>query len=699
MDRMIEEVVRRKSRVPSEGLKALLKQKKPDEPRSISDIDVEYEFVVKADPSKFLECPIIEVGDDHYFCTFDGRDLMFDPSQASPYIFLPFSLRRAIFHRSGDKVYFITLDTSNKLQYSLLINGYPSEERYVISRNVQQVTKQSNKIFYASTKNELSYINMVVEDNGVLRGRMCISGIKSRADIGIFYANSILFTNTEHMFRREDGKELLVQGDRLCEMAGKILVLDGREEELSIFLLDEKYCVISQLKFPTAGRVTNLFPLGNITGIVAGRVLYLISERNGDLSVTKEVDLKAPPLYISLYLKEDAIRISEIIVDEELFLKESGSSTLKDVASTSNDSIERNRGFTESTLPDVANAKIESEDDCSIDPDTKFPLVDSSLYTNLLLGSHEEREEVHRITEERNDLPREGLSMDSFSLYIPGKNDSGETRLLDEKINMVLKVQREIGERMNKIEKDNSERFKRLIEMFSMSDESKKGLGIQRIPEDELHRMIETLGNLETRLRSEASNESKVLDCVKKIILGTLVPAVEAAMDEIRIQMINEIRLIHNEDHLKNVKRAVDRLHTSFNKQNEIKSLISEGLIEEAAEIAIKGSESNLETFVSNVEISCLEHLASSILIALLERALVIAKDDFKPVYQNFTYMVMMCLEPNDLNDEEVQILEILMAYINNIEGLSLSDVKGLPVILDFQRLKLNKIKDKRGIK
>ncbi|AFN83997.1 hypothetical protein EROM_110130 [Encephalitozoon romaleae SJ-2008] len=699
MDRMIEEVVRRKSRTPSEDLKALLKQKTSDGPRPGSDIGVEYEFVIKADPSKFLECPIIEVGDGHYFCTFDGRDLMFNPDQVSPYIFLPFSLRRAIFHRSGDKMYFITLDTSNKLQYSLLVNGYPSEERHVISRNVQQVTKQSNKIFYVSTKNELSYINMVVEDNGVLRGRMCISGIKSRADISMFYANSVLFINTEHVFRGEDGKELPVQGDMMCEMDGKILVLDGREEELCIFLLDEKHCVISQLKLPTVGRVTNLFPLGSITGIVAGRALYLISERSGDLFVTKEVDLETPPLSISLYLKEDVIRISEIIVDEEILLKEFDSSTLKDSVATSNDSMERNGNFIESTSPDVGNVKIESKDECSINSDKKFPLIGSSLYTDLLLGDHEGKEEFHRTTEEKNDLPKEDLSMDSFSPYIPDKNDSGEIRLLDEKINMVLKTLREIGERVNKIEKDNSERFRRLIEIFSMYDESKKGLGAHGFLGDELQRMIETLGNLEARLRSEASNESKILDCVKKIILGTLVPAVEAAMDEIRIQMINEIRLIHNEDHLKNVKRAVDGLHTSFNKQNEIKGLISEGLIEEAAEIAIKGSESNLETFVSNVEISCLEHLSSSILVALLERVLVIAKDDFKAIYQNFTYMVMMCLEPNDLNDEEVQILEILMAYINNIEGLTLSDVKGLPVILDFQRLKLNKIKDKRGIK
>ena len=199
--------------------------------------------------------------------------------------------------------------------------------------------------------------------------------------------------------------------------------------------------------------------------------------------------------------------------------------------------------------------------------------------------------------------------------------------------------------------------------------------------------------------------ESKRLDgilfmeCAKKIILGTLVPAVEAAMDEMRVQVVNEIRLIHSDDHLKGVKKAVDGLHNSFNKQNEIKRLISEGLVREAAEMALRGTETNLETFVTSVEISGLERLGTSVLIALLERVLVAGKDDFKASYQNFTYMVMMCLEPNDLNDEEVQVLEVLMTYIKNIGDLALSDAKGLPVLLDFQRLKLGKIKDKRGIK
>ncbi|KAG5858648.1 hypothetical protein KMI_12g18090 [Encephalitozoon hellem] len=696
---MIEEVVRRKSRTPSEGLKELLKQKMPEEQRSEPGIQVEYEFVVKTDPTRFAECPIIDTSDGHYFCTFDGRDLMFDPNQTSPYIFLPFPLRKAIFHRSGDKLYFITLDTSNKLQYSLLVNGYPSEERYVISRNVQKVTKQSNKIFYVSTKNELSYINMVVEDNGVLRGRMCTSGIKSKAGIDIFYASSTLFMNTEYRFRREDGKELPVQGDRMCEMGGKILVLDRREKESCIFLLDEKYCLASQLKIPAAGRASDLFPLGNIAGIVAEEVLYLVSERNGELCIAKEVDLKTRPLCISLYLKEDIVRISEIIVGEDLSSKESGSSVLKDFNVASNSSVEKNRDIVESALPGTGNVKIESsEDGYDTSPDKFFLVGSGTPYANLLLGNHAS-EEGHRMAGEGNVFSKEDVSVDSFSPYMPDKNDSEEIRRLDEKIDMVLRAQKEIGEKMSKIERDNSERFKRLLEMLEKSYESKKTSGTQMFSAEELPRMVEILNNLEARLRSETSNESKVLDCVKKIILGTLVPAVEAAMDEIRIQMINEIRLIHNEDHLKNVKRAVDGLHSSFNKQNEIKGLISEGLIEEAAEIAIKGSESNLETFVSNVEISCLENLASSMLVALLERVLVIAKDDFKSVYQNFTYMAMMCLEPNDLNDEEVQVLEILMTYINNIEDLTLSDVKGLPVILDFQRLKLNKIKDKRGIK
>ncbi|ADM12515.1 uncharacterized protein Eint_110130 [Encephalitozoon intestinalis ATCC 50506] len=698
MDRMIEEVVRRKTRMSNENLKALFKQKKPDGQESVSKIEVEYEFVVKVDPTKFASCPIIEAGNDYYFCTFDGRDLMFNPKQVSPYIFLPFPLRKVIFHRSGDKMYFITLDTSNKLQYSLFINGYPAEERSVISRNVLQVTRQSGKVFYISTKNELLYINMVVEDGGALRGRMCVSGIKSKLNISIFYVNSILFMNVESRFHREDGKELPVQGDQMCEIGGKILVLDGKEKELWAFLLDEEYILISQLKIPVSKRVSNVFPLGNTVGVVVGEVLYLINECNGNLFVEREVDLKTSPLYISLCLKDNVVKISEIIADETSFPKEADdiNTTSKDSANIPDSLPEGNPEMMDSISFDGGDVKTNKNDSRA---SGKFPLLDSSPCPNLFLGSHEEGKDGHRTTEEKSVLTKEEFSMDHFSPYIPDKSDCGEIKFLSEKIDSILKVQEKIEKKMDRIERDNSERFRKLIEISARPGESQRNSGSQELSGGELERIIGILNGLESKLKSDLSNESKILDCVKKIILGTLVPAVEAAMDEMRIQVINEIRLIHNEDHLKNVKKAVDCLHSSFNKQNEIKGLISEGLIEEAAEIAVKGSESNLETFVSNVEISCLEHLASSILVALLERVLVMAKDEFKPVYQNFAYMAMMCLEPNDLNDEEIQVLEILMAYINNIEDFALNDTKGLSVLLDFQRLKINKLKDKRGIR
>eukprot|EP00919_Chromeraceae_sp_WS-2016_P080365 GHVR01190075.1.p1 GENE.GHVR01190075.1~~GHVR01190075.1.p1 ORF type:complete len:150 (+),score=26.72 GHVR01190075.1:277-726(+) len=146
----------------------------------------------------------------------------------------------------------------------------------------------------------------------------------------------------------------------------------------------------------------------------------------------------------------------------------------------------------------------------------------------------------------------------------------------------------------------------------------------------ELSHVSESLKNVEQKIKDGVS-EAKILESVKKIILGTLLPVVEACMDEMRIQVVNEMHLIQNEDHLKGVKKAVGCIHGSFNKQDEIKSLLTRGLIDRAADVALKGPSSNMEAFISSIEMSCIERLSSSILLALLEKVLVMTRDDFKP--------------------------------------------------------------------
>lgn len=667
MDKKVEEIVRKKS-LAAKGLRDLFRQSESTRDPAVDSRDG---VVVEVDPSEFPACPIIDITDSHYFHTIDGRTLVFGPDQRAPYIFLPFPLRRALFHSSEDREYFVTLDTSNKLQYSPLVNGHPSEERHIISRNVVQVVQQSGRLFYVSSKNDVQHVNTVWNDGGVLRGRMCVPGIKT-ADLAIFCANATLFLRIDSQLQREDGKKLSLQGSEICELGDRFLVLERTKDGTSASLLDEKLCQIGQPMQFESGRMVSLFPLGPFAVLRIDSMLHVLGADEERVVVRKEISI-GMPLALCLSFRDNSIVVSKIVSAEPDSLLEESLNTL------ASDSLEEGSGMLADVSERMSGISLMSRERKDADHGDADGLWDRASLSDRFL----------------DDMKDHFGYATGFEPYSPDRSQAAGLRGVE----AVLQMQQELREEMRCMERMQNERFAKLMDMFSAQGSFQMRTMVQESVKKEVSHVSECLKGIESRLREGVSGESRVLESVKKIVLDTLVPVVETCMDEMRIQVVNEMHLIHSEDHLKGVKKAVDGLHTSFNRQNEIKNLISQGMIDRAADIALKGSEFNLDAFVSNVEISCLEHLSSSVLVALLEKMLVMSKNDLKPHYQSFLYMVMVCLDLDDLSDEEMQVLEILMSYINSIEGLPLNDNKALSAIVDFQKLKLNKIKSKKGFK
>lgn len=686
MDKKIEEIIRKKSRKPSTDLEELLSKGES----CVSDsttFDVKDGVVIKLKPTEFPACPIIDVADDHYFYTIDGRTLVFRPEQKSPYIFVPFPLRKAIFYRSGEKIYFVTLDTSNKLQFSVFVNGYPSDERHIISRNVTQVIHQSGKIFYISTKNEYQHVNSVTDEGGVLRGRMCVPGIKAKLNLNIFCANGVLFLNIENQFQKEDGKKLQIQGQQICGIGDGFLVLDIREE-ISFLLLDDKYQMLDNHKMSCSGREIRLFPLGGFVGVVAGSVIYILGVASGKLRVETEIQMDVPPLCLDLSLKEKSLLISKIVPCE-------CGAPGEDAASVSKN--------TEEEMPSQKEASKNLNEDVS--RTNKPSLADFLNEANEVgvkkggLQDIDGLDSLSRYNFAESDLSQhaDGFTgnISVFEPYSPDRS-SGELAALSKKLDSISKMQEDIRDRMKSMEDAHNERSVKLLKATPNLNEGQIKSVIHESMKKELSHVSESLKSIEQRI-SEGLSESVVLESVKKIVIGTLVPVVEACMDEMRIQVVNEMSLIQNEDHLKGVKKAVDCMHGSFNKQNEIRSLLTRGMVDRAADAALKGPSSNMEAFISSVETSCLERLSSPVLLALLEKVLVMSKDDFKVQYQDFVYMLMVCLDIDELSDEEIQVLNVLMAYINNIDGVFLNEGR-LSAIVEFYKIKLSKLRS-RGSK
>ncbi|KAM0671691.1 hypothetical protein CWI42_120120 [Ordospora colligata] len=679
MDKRIEEVVKKNLQAQRKDLKSILKQDKSEE-CSKSEIKIVHEhgFVFKADSSKYPCCPIVEIEGGFFFYTVDGRSLMFEPNQSFPYIFLPFPLKEAFFYKVDEKVYFITLDTCNKLQYSLMANNrYPSEERYTISRNVVHVVKHANKVLYVSSKNGNYHVNMIVRDAEGLKGRMFLANAKKDAGTNVFYANSILFMNAGGRLLKDNGKNLCVEGDSVCGIQKGFLVLNSKTRML--YLLNENQAMIHQMSIRSTGQIFRMFSIGDYAALCVDGWLYALKVSNQKLVIVNEIHIPGDMLYLSASIKKNVIRIASIVAED---IKEGGINESIKAVKCDDKSVKLCKDR------DQLKAEQLNGNDAVVKSKEKYKESD---------GNGERAE--NRMHEDQDDAQ----CFDKHRPYVIDKlNDSCDfinekmDKKWNEKIDQILMKLRDGEERMNMIEANNEARFNMIFEMLCKINDSGAKVGVQEMLKNETSRVLGSVKEIKTKMKDYVPDDNKILECAKRMIIEVMVPTIEAAMDEIRVQMINEIRLMHDEDHLKDIRKAVGELHDSFTKQNEVKNLISEGLIEKAVEAVISGSNTDLDAFISCSEVSFVETLSSSLLVALFEKVVMASKELFKPNYQHFMYMIMVCLELNDLNDEEIKIVDVLMSLIDDIEEI---DIKELPVILNFQRIKLGKVKEKRRIK
>jgi hypothetical protein len=661
MERKIEEIISKRLQPSIGDLTGMLRQGKSME----DGLVIKHNIITCSGQNQHPSCPLVEVDDDVYFYTFDGRALMFKRDQKAPYIFLPFNVKKVFFFKTKSNKYFITLDSANKLQYNLLEDGYPGAERFVISRNVTQVIRQSNKIFYIGLKNEFQHINIVVEDNGVLRGRMYIPNIKAKLNLSIFYAHSILFMNIDSNFELEDGRRLQLQGDQICEIGPHFLLVRSDGPEHILTLVSTKFTVLDEVRLRGSSRTFALFPLGELVGIRTDDVVRILGATGDKLAVQKEVAMDPSPIAMDMHAGDSVVTISRIVPDEA-----------------------RQGGEVAVDGPSEVKSEPLAERENVLEPGPVSPspkAACSQSATSFIEEGDRSLDDVHPYNPDKG--PLEDYNM-----------------LLSRKLDVLTRACLSIENQIREVEKSHRDRATMLAETLTSYFERRVRSIVQETMRKELAAGQDAFRSVENRLKTlhlgfTSIDDSKMMEYVKSLVVDTLLPAIEASMDEIRIQVVNEMRLIKNDEHMKGVKRAVDGLHSIYDKQNEIKNLISKGAVGKAAEMALKGPDADMDIFIENVELPCLEALPASQLLSLLEKTVVMAKEELKPNYQKFLYIAIVRLDLDELDDEELQLFEVLLECIGKLEGGYSEEYRGFVAIIEFQRHKLAKIKNRRGIR
>ncbi|EQB61428.1 hypothetical protein NAPIS_ORF01001 [Vairimorpha apis BRL 01] len=208
---------------------------------------------------------------------------------------------------SKTTTYFILLDNQNKLQYTIYDHKTFMDFRITISRNVIQLVKYKNKVYFLSCKNNMYYINLIIEDGGILKPQLLISNITSNFGIKFYMANKKIFIYRENELVTSSGEKLCFIGEAIYELNDCFVIYNRFSHGLQFILCNIDFDKLNEIIIPSANQ--------NITIETSSKFLMV---RTGTLIYNKELKI------IKLYKKKqneilDVTRKFDCISDSEDF--------------------------------------------------------------------------------------------------------------------------------------------------------------------------------------------------------------------------------------------------------------------------------------------------------------------------------------------------------------------------------------------
>lgn len=181
-------------------------------------------------------------------------------------------------------------------------------------------------------------------------------------------------------------------------------------------------------------------------------------------------------------------------------------------------------------------------------------------------------------------------------------------------------------------------------------------------------------------VESIVSKRDAIEPMIKEIILKSLVPCVEACFNEMRIQILTEIKKI-----------TASALDSSEQKSNSINKLLAAGKTTAAIQEFLKLEDHDMPVYISSFSGSALENADSNSLFLLFSKIYELVKKSPKDSYFKLIYFCLMEIEINDLSIDQLQDLSVILRYIKEMNGFDEDKHADLCCILDITSKKIRK--------
>ncbi|EOB13268.1 hypothetical protein NBO_86g0003 [Nosema bombycis CQ1] len=169
-------------------------------------------------------------------------------------------------------------------------------------------------------------------------------------------------------------------------------------------------------------------------------------------------------------------------------------------------------------------------------------------------------------------------------------------------------------------------------------------------------------------------------------------------MDEIRIQVLNEIKQIGNLDHLQDIRKHLSNLSLTNASISEISSLLLRNRIEDCIIKVIEGNNNEVEEFIKLCDINSLVDINSNLLLGLLEK-IVLHPTELILKRDEIVKTILSDIEPNSLTDDELRSFSIILSQIKDSEIIENLENDNILFLCCYFIKQIPKILNKRGRK
>uniref|UniRef100_A0AAU6SHT3 Uncharacterized protein n=1 Tax=Nosema rusticus TaxID=3121250 RepID=A0AAU6SHT3_9MICR len=628
MEKKVEEIVNNSKNETVNDLLTLFNSR-IGETRVVQPYEWKYEVemhdIVQPDTVSGSSNPLIVSDEDSLLFTFNGKSIFYDEALTKVYISVPSNCKDMCIYKHEGKTFLITLDQTNKLQQCEIKDGVVQQEKLIISRNVLQLFKYKDTVYFISFKKYLYNLNCLIMDESLIRPKIILAQIQVKYSIEFFPSQFGMFIKQDSKLVHEDGRKVISKGDGVIDINDYIIIYKKIENGIRLSLLNSEMIIKSEIVISNDSQNIKLHPLGDIVAIRIGANLYFIVVNNNELLVAKELSYEKYPASVAFRFENDVIKVY-------------------------------------------------------------------NLYTNELKINPKERIELSGIPAE-DDLP---LPSADSKVYNPSSPSTRREKDLD---SVIEKLFKKFEEKLEERETRERERQNELLDKISEQLNNSLIKVVQKVIKNEIEMIQRKLlfaidRQFEENEHSRTVDEAKVLTFTKDIICETLLPVMEASMDEMRIQVLNEVRQMNNTEHLQEIRNHLSTLSIGSSKMSQVATLLLQNRIEECVVKVIEGGDQEVEDFIRMCDSSNLVDVSSSNLLGLLEKIILYSMSKNKG--DNFIRFILSDIDPNSLSDIELESFQVVLSQLRDSEIIERPGNNNLLVLCDYFAGQIPKISRKR---